>query len=175
MKALLKSNALQSMLIALSMCICVSQNVCASNVLSNDDPQNIEVVKNPDVAPSFEGGQKALMTAIAGALKYPELYKKYSSSARVIFSLLILADGSVGDVDVKNVAMLRFDKDLVEADFSAGVIDEAAKAKIMSGECFADAVKAAAKKLPKWKAAVDDGKSVNAYSPLFPISFQPKK
>lgn len=175
MKTMQKLSSVKCFLVLFSFLMIGVQSLYALQTSLDAEPQDIEIVEKPAKAPSFEGGMHGILTAVAKVVKYPDVYKKYQVSGRVISSFLILKDGTVADVDIKTVARVQYDSDLLGKDLAAGVIDEKTKKQIESGECFASEIKKIIAKLPKWTPAEDKGTKVNAYSMLVPISFAPKK
>ena len=137
--------------------------------------KEINIETKPDTYAEFEGGRNAIAPFLGKSLKYPDLYKKYSVKARVIFQFIILADGTAADVKIIGKSGFSYDKELLEADFASGVIDEASKEKISSGKCFEEALQDVAKASPKWTPGIKDGQAVNSPSSALRIDFQPKK
>lgn len=68
-------------------------------------------VTNPDIQPSFKGGEGELMAYLAANLKYPIISQENGEQGRVIVSAIVNVDGSLSDVKVEKSVSPSLDKE----------------------------------------------------------------
>ena len=98
----------------------------------NEEDDSDDVVDKPDTRAEFRGGDKALKAFINDNKNYPDDALKNKKEGTVHVELVIAADGSVKDVDVKQGVCPSLDEEAIRI----------------------------CKQLPKFRPAVDDGHAV---------------
>lgn len=68
-------------------------------------------VTNPDIQPSFKGGEGELRAYLAANLKYPVISQENGEQGRVIVSAIVNVDGSLSDVKVEKSVSPSLDKE----------------------------------------------------------------
>lgn len=68
-------------------------------------------VTNPDIQPSFKGGEEEMRAYLAANLKYPVISQENGEQGRVIVSAIVNVDGSLSDVKVEKSVSPSLDKE----------------------------------------------------------------
>ncbi len=102
---------------------------------------------NPEIMPSFPGGDAAMTSYLAKSIKYPQLEKEMGIQGTVYISFVVMEDGSITDIK-----LLRGVKD------GSGLNNEALRV---------------VKMMPNWISGQNNGKPVKVRYTM-PIKFQLK-
>lgn len=116
-----------------------------NNYASVTQQSNISdgVFADEEVAPSFPGGMGAMMAWIGKNMKYPDSAQLKNIQGRVLVKFIVLADGSIGDIQIANSVEQSLDSEAVRL----------------------------VKAMPKWNPGTVGGKPVNVWYTL-PITFK---
>lgn len=92
-----------------------SLSLSAQNVNQSQEQSCIKedtsFVTNPDIQPSFKGGEGELRAYLAANLKYPVISQENGEQGRVIVSAIVNVDGSLSDVKVEKSVSSSLDKE----------------------------------------------------------------
>ena len=69
------------------------------------------ICHNPDVAPEFPGGTRAVMDYIAKSMQYPDVAKENRTQGRVIVQFVVNVDGSTANVEIVKSVDQHLDKE----------------------------------------------------------------
>ncbi len=93
--------------------------------------------------PEFPGGDEAMQSFLANNIQYPLAARKANLSGRVIVQFIVLANGQITNPQIK---------------------------KEVGGGCGEEVLRVI-KKMPKWKAGMQDGQLVNVQY-MLPVMFE---
>lgn len=115
-----------------------------NNAASMSEPQsNGTVMKDVEVAPSFPGGQLAMMEWIGQHIQYPDYAAYKNIQGRVLVKFMVLSDGSIGEIQIAKSIETSLDNEAVRL----------------------------VKAMPKWNPGTIDGDPVNVWYTV-PITFK---
>lgn len=69
-------------------------------VEGNDDEPQAQTSVAPDKMPQYPGGERELLNAVMGAIRYPEAPFKEGASGLTVLSFTVKKDGTIGDIEL---------------------------------------------------------------------------
>ncbi|MBP5338013.1 MAG: energy transducer TonB [Prevotella sp.] len=140
---------------------------------SKNDTTEVKPNNSPEAmaAPQFPGGQEALTKFLKKNVKYPDLAEQYDVEGSVIMHFTVDEDGSIKDISASDCKLDRFNT----TRFSQETEVRQKELKKQFAMLFAKEAARVFRKMPKWKPATFNGKTVSTKHSLSIRFINPSK